>query len=59
MAGTTKGWHPRNADGDLRKHPCDGTEFIRRNRTTEATLAAIRLLACPGIGVLAEITVLS
>ncbi len=30
MDGTTKRWHP-NADGDLRKHPCGGGEFIRRN----------------------------
>jgi hypothetical protein len=59
MDGTTKRWQPRDADVDLRKHPDGGGEFIHRNLTPEASLAAIRLLTHPKIGVLANITVLS
>ena len=59
MDGTTKRWHPRDANGDLRKHSDGGGEFIRRNLTPDASLAAIRLLTHPKIGVSANITVLS
>ena len=51
------GGSPRDANGDLRKHPDGGGEFIRRNLTPEASLAAICLLTHPKIGVLADITV--
>ena len=54
MDGTTKRWQPRDTDGDLRKHPDSGGEFIRRNLTPEAPLAAFCLLPHPKIGVLAE-----
>ena len=56
MDGTTKRWQPRDANGDLRKHPDGGGKFIRRNLTPEASLAAICLLTHPKIGVLANIT---
>ena len=54
MDGTTKRWHLRDTDGDLRKHLDSGGEFIRRNLTPEAPLAAFCLLPYPKIGVLAE-----
>jgi hypothetical protein len=53
MDGTTKRWHPRDADGDLRKQPDGGGEFLRCNLTPEASLAAFCLLAHTKIGVLA------
>ena len=59
MDGTTKRWRPRDANRDLRKHSDGGGKFIRGNLTPDASLAAIRYLTHPKIGVSANITMLS